>query len=228
VTQTRPVRLVVFCAVGFLAKVASEAVHEALGHGLPVVLFGGEVKEIHISLLWPYELSHIRWAGAFEAWQMPWIQGGGMLACVSAFALLQVLARTRVHGWLTSYSLFWLSFWTLLNPAGYLVVGGIRPFGDVQALIGLGVFTPGSVLVLGVAHFLAGFLLVSTHMRRIVLAEVPVGERAAWLYVSAFWLLLPPLAALALLGMGMPLGYALLGLAPSALALILSFLKSPR
>jgi len=228
VTQTRPVRLVVFCAVGFLAKVASEAVHEALGHGLPVVLFGGEVKEIHISLLWPYELSHIRWAGAFEAWQMPWIQGGGMLACVSAFALLQVLARTRVHGWLTSYSLFWLSFWTLLNPAGYLVVGGIRPFGDVQALIGLGVFTRGSVLVLGVAHFLAGFLLVSTHMRRIVLAEVPVGERAAWLYVSAFWLLLPPLAALALLGMGMPLGYALLGLAPSALALILSFLKSPR
>ena len=227
-TQTRPVRLVVFCAVGFLAKVASEAVHEALGHGLPVVLFGGEVKEIHISLLWPYELSHIRWAGAFEAWQMPWIQGGGMLACVSAFALLQVLARTRVHGWLTSYSLFWLSFWTLLNPAGYLVVGGIRPFGDVQALIGLGGFTPGSVLVLGVAHFLAGFLLVSTHMRRIVLAEVPVGERAAWLYVSAFWLLLPPLAALALLGMGMPLGYALLGLAPSALALILSFLKSPR
>ena len=227
-TQTRPVRLAVFCAVGFLAKVASEAVHEALGHGLPVVLFGGEVKEIHISLLWPYELSYIRWAGAFEAWQMPWIQGGGMLACVSAFALLQALARTRVHGRLTSYSLLWLSFWTLLNPAGYLVVGGIRPFGDVQALIGLGVFTRGSVLVLGVAHFLAGFLLVSTHMRRIVLAEVPVGERAAWLYVSAFWLLLPPLAALALLGMGMPLGYALLGLAPSALALILSFLKSPR
>jgi hypothetical protein len=219
VTQKRPVRLAVFCAVGFLAKVASETIHETLGHDLPVVLFGGEVKEIHISLLWPYELSHIRWAGAF--------QGGGMLACVSAFSLLQALSRTRVHGWLTSYSLFWLSFWTFLNPAGYLVVGGIRPFGDVHALIGLGVLTPGSALVLGVALFLAGFLLLSTHLRRIVLAEVPVDDSVAWLYVSAFWLLLLPLAALALLGMGMPLSYALLGFAPSALALIISFLKSP-
>jgi hypothetical protein len=222
-----PLRFAAFCATGFLAKVASEAVHEALGHGVPVIHFGGEVTEIQISLLWPYELSHVRWAGAFEAWQMPWIHGGGMLACISTFTLLQALARAGDHGRLPSYALFWLSFWTLLNPAGYLVVGGIRPFGDVLALIGCGVLTSSSALVLGVALFLVGFFLISTNLRRIISGEAPVNDRVAWLYIGVFWLLLPLLAAIALLGMGMPLSYALLGFAPAALALAISFLRGP-
>lgn len=215
-----------FCVIGFLAKVASEFVHEVLGHGSFVLLFVGSVREVRISLLWPYTLSHIRWEGAFEAWQIPWIHGGGIIACLVASALLQALALRVEAGRIPSYALLWLSFWTLLNPAGYLFLGGIMPFGDVQELIGDGVLSPASALVLGTALFAVGFFSLSLILKGAVLSDWHGIEGGrAWAYTGIFWLTVPPLTYLALLGRGLPTLYALFGFVPSIITFSLSVLQ---
>jgi len=52
-------------ASGFVMKILSEVVHEVFGHGLFVLLFGGEITGLRISVLWPYELSRI--IGIYQA-----------------------------------------------------------------------------------------------------------------------------------------------------------------
>lgn len=210
-----------FCVIGFIAKAASEFVHEVLGHGSFVLLFGGSIREVRISLLWPYTLSYIKWEGTFEAWQMPWIHGGGIFACLVATALLQALALRVEAGRMQSYALLWLSFWTLLNPAGYLFLGGIVPFGDIKDLIGDGVLRPESALALalGTALFAAGFFSLSLILRGTVLsAWHGIEEGKAWAYIGVFWLTVPVLTYLALMGRGLPRLYALSGFVPSVIA----------
>jgi len=85
-------------ALVFGAKVVAEIVHEVFGHGLFVLLFGGEITEVHISPLWPYELSYIRWKGSFEPWQLPWLQGGGILICHVVTLFLQAVLLLRPSG----------------------------------------------------------------------------------------------------------------------------------
>ena len=54
--------LTVFLSLGFITKILGEVVHEVMGHGLFVLAFGGRISSINISLLLPYELSHIGFA----------------------------------------------------------------------------------------------------------------------------------------------------------------------
>ncbi len=49
--------LVPFLCFAFIMKGISEFVHEVMGHGFFVLLFGGQITSVHISLTWPYELS---------------------------------------------------------------------------------------------------------------------------------------------------------------------------
>jgi hypothetical protein len=60
--------LAISLVIAFVTKVIGEIVHEVAGHGLFIVLFGGQITSIHISLLWPYELSYIGWSGSFMRW----------------------------------------------------------------------------------------------------------------------------------------------------------------
>ena len=129
--------LVEFLLIAFIMKIAGEFVHEVLGHGLFVILFGGRIIQIYLSILWPYELSYIRWSGNFENWQIICIEGAGIILCTAFSIVLQTLLLLGIsnkYRFLT-FSIFWLAFWTFLNPAGYLILGGISPFGDVAALI---------------------------------------------------------------------------------------------
>lgn len=134
--------LATFLFLAFVMKIIGEFVHEVMGHGFFVLLFGGKIVRVYISLLWPYELSYIGWNGNFETWQMPWIDGGGILIClIVSFVLQTLLLLGIVRDWRFLTPLFWLSFWTFLNPTGYLIMGGIKPFGDIAALIREGVLT---------------------------------------------------------------------------------------
>ena len=124
----------------FVTKVVGEFVHEVMGHGFFILLFGGEIVDVHLSILWPYELSYIVWRGTFLPWQHTWIAGGGILVCLIVSGMLQTLLLFNiVKDWRLSTLLLWLALWTFLNPTGYLIIGGISPFGDVAALINDGV-----------------------------------------------------------------------------------------
>ncbi len=210
--------LPVFLSLGFVAKVLGEAVHELMGHGLFVLAFGGKITSITISLLWPYELSHIGFApppGDFQSWQEALVDGGGILVCLIVSFTIQtilLLSFSKRGNWVVSSLLFWLAFWTFINPAGYLVVGGIHPFGDVANLIAQGVMTKELAFGLGFALFLINLLTLSVILRN-VLRKAGVNQDARWSIVL-FWLIVPLLTLVYVVGHGQSLLFALLGFVP--------------
>ncbi|HIE18928.1 TPA: hypothetical protein EYP75_04300 [Candidatus Bathyarchaeota archaeon] len=151
-----------FLLIAFIMKIAGEFVHEVIGHGLFVLLFGGRIIRVYLSILWPYELSYIRWSGNLENWQIIWIEGGGILTCTIVSVILQILLLLNVvKNWRMLTPIFWLAFWTFLNPAGYLILGGISLFGDIVALIARGALTRTSSIMIGLAIFLGSFISIS-------------------------------------------------------------------
>jgi hypothetical protein len=215
-----------FLFLAFVMKVIGELVHEVMGHGFCVLLFGGEITRVHISLLWPYELSYIVWTGNFEAWQMPWIHGGGILVCLIVSGVLQALLLLGiVKDRRLSASLLWLSFWTFLNPTGYLIMGGIRPFGDVAALIAEGVLTQGGSLLIGVVIFLAAFFSLSKIFKDLIINAGLVRSIADLrVALSLFWLLIPLVTAISCLGMRVPSFYLQIFIAMSLIPVMATFI----
>jgi len=210
--------LMVFLSLGFVTKILGEVVHEVMGHGLFVLAFGGRVTSIHISLLWPYKLSGIGFApppGGFLPWQEVLVDGGGILVCLIVSFVIQLILllslSKRAH-WVVSSTLFWLAFWTFINPAGYLVVGGIKPFGDVANLISAGVMTKELAFILGLLIFLVSLFSLSLILRN-VLSKAGVKKDARWSIVL-FWLIVPLLTLITVVGQGLTLLIALLGFIP--------------
>lgn len=210
--------LAVFLSLGFVTKILGEVIHEVAGHGLFVLVFGGRITGLDISLLWPYKLSGIGFApppSGFQPWQRVLVIGGGILMCLIASLVLQailLLRSSKRANWVVSATLFWLAFWTFINPAGYLVVGGIEPFGDVAGLISVGVMTRELALILGLLIFLLSLFSLSMILRN-VLRKAGVNEDARWSIVL-FWLIVPLLTFLSVLGLGQPLLVTVLGFVP--------------
>lgn len=181
-------------------KIASEAIHELLGHGSIVLIFGGQIADFYISILWPFELSHIDWVLPGEtSSQTVWIIGGGVLVSSILSFLIQMLLLRKKSRWQLSVPLFWLSFWCYASVAGYLILGGISPFGDIQKLIQLGVLSQVSSIAIGVMIFLAGFITLS-----IILHETLnpfLGLNTKWA-ILAFWSIMPTLPILTAVGRG--------------------------
>jgi hypothetical protein len=210
--------LTVFLSLGFVTKILGEVVHEVMGHGLFVLAFGGRITSVSISLLWPYELSRIGFASpssGFLPWQEVLVDGGGILMCLIVSFILQVILllrfSKRAH-WAVSSTLFWLAFWTFINPAGYLVVGSIKPFGDVANLISAGVMTKEIAFILGILIFLISLFSLSIVLRN-VLSKAGVNKEPRWSIVL-FWLIVPLLTLFSVVGQGQPLLIALLGFIP--------------
>ena len=210
--------LTVFLSLGFITKVLGEVVHEVLGHGIFVLSFGGTITSIKISLLWPYELSHIGFAlpsSGFLPWQEVLVDVGGILMCLIVSFILQtilLLSFSKRANWVASAAFFWLAFWTFINPAGYLVVGGIKPFGDVAKLISAGVMTKEIALILGLLIFLINLFTLSIILRN-VLRKAGVNKEARWSIVL-FWLIVPLLTFVSVVSQSQPLLIALLGFIP--------------
>ena len=165
-------------------------------------------------------------------WQQAWIAGGGILVCLIVSGLIQVLLLFDVvKDWRLSFPLFWLAFWAFLNPTGYLIIGGIRPFGDVLSLISAGVLTQELSLLIGLSVFFATFFSLSRTLIRQLLRE-RIAQRIGELRFSLalFWAIIPVVTAITCLGMRLPLHYSIiftaLGLIPVLVAVLLpTFLR---
>jgi hypothetical protein len=210
--------LMAFLSLGFVTKILGEIVHEVMGHGLFALVFGGRITSIKISLLWPYKLSGIGFApptGGFLPLQEVLVDGGGILMCLVVSFILQAIllsSFSKRGNWVVSSALFWLALWTFINAAGYLVVGGVKPFGDVASLISAGVMTQELAFILGLLIFLVSLFTLSIILRN-VLRKAGVNEDARWSIVL-FWLIVPLLTFFSVVGQGLPLLIALLGFIP--------------
>ena len=218
--------LAMFVAVGFVVKMVAESVHEICGHGLFVLLFGGTIKTVYISVLWPYELSHIDWSlpSNIGSAQMAWVYAGGILVCLCVSFLTQAfLLVKKKTPWYFALTLFWLAFWTLINSTGYLMIGGLTSFGDVKELIALGVLTSLLSLAIGFVIFVIGFVGLSWILRKILIGVF--SPRRASLGVVLFWLIIPVLVLvmLANLERGLQVAYLPLTFIPALLSFVIEY-----
>jgi hypothetical protein len=198
---------VLFFFTAFLTKIAGEFVHELMGHGIFILLFGGEIVKVHISLLWPYDFSSIWWSGNFETWQMALTTAGGIIVSLLVSFLFQaLLLLRRIKDWRLLTVSFWFSFWTFLNPTGYLVVGGIRPLGDVAALISQGALTQTTSLLMGVMIFAIAFFSISKILADLLINTAAI-RKAKSLHsaLGLFWLTIPIATLLMCIGTRQPL-----------------------
>jgi len=218
--------LAYFLVLAFGKKAVGEFIHEALGHGLFAILFGGRIVRVNISLLWPYQFSSIELSGKFEAWQQPWIDGGGILVCLTVSCVIQALLLWKVKNWRIAVPLFWLAFWTFLNPAGYLIIGGIKPFGDISQLITEGVLSQTSSLAIGLIAFALAFFSLSRIFKDVLSnAGFIKNRRQLRVYLSILWLIIPLITLMAVTGLGFMSSFSLLlftiSFVPSIVALLL-------
>ncbi|MFB0499909.1 MAG: hypothetical protein ACETWO_01320 [Candidatus Hadarchaeaceae archaeon] len=208
-------------------KILGEVIHEVLGHGLFIFLFGGTITRVHIALLWPYEPSFI-WssppANGFEPSQLAWIAGGGILVSLIISFLLQLFILFRKSSWPISTSLFWLAFWTFINPVGYLIMGGIRPFGDVANLINRGVLTQEIALAVGLLIFLLSFFSLSSILRGTLIKTRVIKNVKNGIVL--FWFIIPFITLVNILGYGQPLISFPISFIPVLLAYVYTPLKN--
>jgi hypothetical protein len=192
--QDRKIFFTLFAVSAFVMKIIAEFVHEILGHGSFALLFGGEIASVYISVLWPYDFSSVKFnmPNDITSAQWTWIYAGGILICLSASFLTQafLLLEKRIRRFY-ALTLFWFAFWTFVSSTGYLIIGGLSPFGDVLQLIALGVITQFLSLILGLIIFCMGFVSLSWILRTTLLEIFPT--KKASLGVTTFWLILPTL-----------------------------------
>ena len=123
--------------------------------------------------------------------------------CLLVTLVLQTLLYFRkISDRRLSFVLFWLAFWTFLNPTGYLIMGGMRPFGDIWQLIYAGVLTQASSLGLGLLLFLIAFYSFSKIFKNLII-QAGIIENVGELdfFLSLFWLAIPLTTVLALMGL---------------------------
>jgi LEA14-like dessication related protein len=129
--------LLTFLFLGFMMKIVSEFIHE-IGHASFVLILGGRITGMSISVEWPFTLSHTRWELQNPSnIQIALISVAGIVFDVFTSLAGQTILRTRkeIRPFI-AIALFWLSFWSYLSSVVYLVMGAFYPFGDVLDLIG--------------------------------------------------------------------------------------------
>ena len=224
--QNKNLFFITFLTTCFVAKIAAEFVHEVCGHGFFVLLFGGTIRTIYISILWPYEMSYISWSlpSGVTSEQMAWIYGGGILACLCISFLIQAFLLVKKGiPWHFALTLFWLAFWAFINSTGYLIIGGLTPFGDIRELIRLEVLTNTLSLMIGFIIFIVGFVALSWILRKILAEIFPL--KKASLGLVLFWLIIPTLVLVMLVSpeRGLQVAYFPLAFIPVLLSFVIEY-----
>ena len=197
--------LLTFLFLGFMMKVLSEFIHE-MGHATFVLIFGGKLTGMSISVEWPFTMSHTTWEMQNSSnIQIGVISIGGILFDVMTTVLGQALliGRKKMNQF-SALALFWLSFWPYLGSVVYLVMGAFYPFGDILALTNvieiprLWIGTLGIMLLITCTYSLSMIL-------REIFSRVLQTTKASEM-VSYFWALLHLFfVSITLVKVGLPL-----------------------
>ena len=170
-------------------KVASEFIHE-MGHASFVLMFGGRVAGMSISVEWPFTLSHTRWELQNPSdIQIALVSVAGILFDLLTTLSGQVILRTRKKiRPFSAIALFWLSFWPYLSSVVYLVMGAVYPFGDILDLTRAASIPRFWIGAVGVVLLVSNTYSLSMILKGIFSSVLRL-ERASEM-VSYFWALL--------------------------------------
>jgi len=121
--QARPDWLTIG-ALAVVAYLIAVVTHEALGHGVAVLLVGAPVQHV-TSLDLAADLSHV------APWQARFVAAAGCLAQLLLASVVWLLRRRWMQAHADTHYFFWLLFSiNVFIPAGYLMVLSFAPFGD--------------------------------------------------------------------------------------------------
>jgi len=197
--------LLTFLFLGFMMKVLSEFIHE-MGHATFVLILGGKLTGMSISVEWPFTMSHTTWEMQNSSnFQIGLISIGGILFDVMTTVLGQALLISRKKmNQFSALALFWLSFWPYLGSVVYLVMGAFYPFGDILALTNVIEIPRLWIGTLGIM-----LLITCTYSLSLILREIfsrVLQTTKASEMVSYFWALLHLFfVSITLVKVGLPL-----------------------
>lgn len=159
-------------AIGVIAALSSDVVHELFGHGGVCILAGGRVTGFSTSMsMCNDHVTSVAWAMLFHL--------GGMIANVAVGTVaLAMTAYVRAAD--RRYALWTFGTWQIWMTGAYLVVDSFVGIGDFSSALQM-IGTPLAGRVFAIA---VGILLILASRRRVVapLSGLVSGEgEAAWL-----------------------------------------------
>jgi hypothetical protein len=151
--------LLTICAIGIVAGIAANVVHEGVGHGLTALLTGAKSGV----------LTTVAWSSAFDS---RLVESGGTLANLAAGLVFWLaLRRARNASLPARYFLLIACALNLFTGTGYFFFSGITNFGDWAAVIsGLRPFWLWRALlvIVGGSSYYAAALVVGVGLVRYV------------------------------------------------------------
>ncbi|MHA1995999.1 MAG: hypothetical protein ACW97Z_15795 [Candidatus Hodarchaeales archaeon] len=219
------VYLVLTC---YLLRIFSEIIHEILGHGLPTVLFGGSIEAVHISLISPFDTSHITLNQnnlSYEQYLLA-VSGGMVFDLTLSFLLQSILLLKRLE-WKITISMVWLAYWCYSNDTGIIIGNALMGGeGDMTEIIEAGIISAPFALILGITLYFLGFFLISTIIRR-MLIYYSIEKQKVKFYILIFWMIVPFNVVLYILKTGF-ISTIMIGIIPLITSYLLEFQVLPR
>jgi hypothetical protein len=179
-------------------KFVSEWTHEYLGHCCLGALVGGNVVDYYVSWIWPLEFGHalVRFFGSVDVLPRIIMYSGGIITCLSAAFLSQLIVFLSVRKksiknnfiLITLNFLFWYGFWAFMNSVGYLLIGALINFGDIQFISNLSGIPNQFFLIPGFIAFFILFYLISNNFYKLFKNIVKLAPK--WM-VALFWVIIP-------------------------------------
>ncbi len=181
-------RVFLVVLVAYSTRLVSCAIHELLGHGLWAWVFGAEHVEVYVSWL---GFGWCRWNPPLSGIAQIMAMAGGLVnAFIIGAAILAFLCLLpKKGGFYLRFSLFWLGFWTTINQASYLLLGGFTGFGDPGQLHHSTGVPLSFFILLGFLLFLLVYIVVSALFLSEVGGLFPEFKEKTLL--SEFWFTLP-------------------------------------
>lgn len=188
-TASLPSKVLLVVLVAYPTRVLACALHELLGHGLWAWMFGAYHVQVYVSWL-GFGWCRAQGMSATYLARVLFSAGGLLNTFIIGAVILAFLYRVPNRGgFYLRFSLFWLGFWTAINQASYLLLGGLTGYGDPGALSALTGVPLGFFAALGLGLFVAVYVVASVLGLSEVTRLFPTYR--AQMLLFAFWLSIP-------------------------------------
>jgi hypothetical protein len=191
-------------------------------------LFGGSIEGVHISLISPFDTSHINLDQNNLTYGQYLISvSGGIIIDLTLSFLLQGILFLRNLEWKFSIPMVWLAYWSHSNDTGIIIGNALTGgAGDMTDLIEAGIISAPLALMFGVILYFLGFFLISSIIRRMLIFYSIEKSRVKF-YILIFWTIVPINIVLYILKTGL-VSTIILGIIPLIASYILEFQLLPR